>query len=150
MEDDLKILKVWYLNNHLDLPQIWNLSLGDLTRIQNSLQWRIPPMEDALNLWEVEYLSNHLLDLPQLLNLSQGTKPELKISVIKTTSDGKLPQVETKIENYMKSKTTLKHFWPSARPPHPNQRNFSAHMSEKSPLNISPNRKEVIPKVLEP
>ena len=74
-------------------------------------------MEDALNLWEVEYLSNHLLDLPQLLNLSQGTKPELKISVIKTTSDGKLPQVETKIENYMKSKTTLKHAWPSNRPP---------------------------------
>ena len=117
MEDDLKILKVWYLNNQLDLPQIWNLSLGDLTRIQNSLQWRIPPMEDALNLWEVEYLSNHLLDLPQLLNLSQGTKPELKISVIKTTSDGKLPQVETKIENYMKSKTTLKHAWHFAWPP---------------------------------
>ena len=128
MEDDLKILKVWYLNNQLDLPQIWNLSLGDLTRIQNSLQWRIPPMEDALNLWEVEYLSNHLLDLPQLLNLSQGTKPELKISVIKTTSDGKLPQVETKIENYMKSKTTLKHAWPSAGPPSKPVEFFSAHV----------------------
>ena len=34
MEDDLKILKVEYLSNHWsDFPQIWNLSLGDQTKI---------------------------------------------------------------------------------------------------------------------
>ena len=46
MEDDLKILKVEYLSNHwLDLPQILNWSLGDQTKIQNTLneddlQWK--------------------------------------------------------------------------------------------------------------
>jgi hypothetical protein len=34
MEDDLKILKVEYLSNHLsDPPQILNLSSGDQTKI---------------------------------------------------------------------------------------------------------------------
>ena len=38
MEDDLKILKVDYLsNNRSYLPQILSLSLGDLTKIQDSL-----------------------------------------------------------------------------------------------------------------
>ena len=37
MEDDLKILKVEYLSNHWsDLPQIFNLSLGDQTKIKNA------------------------------------------------------------------------------------------------------------------
>ena len=32
MEDDFKILKLEYLNNHwMDLSQSWNLSLGDQT-----------------------------------------------------------------------------------------------------------------------
>ena len=34
MEDDLTILKMEYLCNHwLDLTQIWNLSLGDQTKL---------------------------------------------------------------------------------------------------------------------
>ena len=34
MEDELKILDVEYLSNHwMDLAQIWNLSLGDQTKI---------------------------------------------------------------------------------------------------------------------
>ena len=47
MEDDLKILKVEYLNNHwLDHPQITNVSSGDQTEIKSSqieddLQWMI-------------------------------------------------------------------------------------------------------------
>ena len=41
MEDNLKILKVEYLSNHLlDHTQILNLK---------SLTWRRPPMEDNLN-----------------------------------------------------------------------------------------------------
>ena len=38
MEDDLKILKVEYLSNQsLDLPQIFNLSLVDQTKMEYSL-----------------------------------------------------------------------------------------------------------------
>ena len=37
MEDDLKILKVEYLSNHLsDFLQILNLSLGDQNKIKNA------------------------------------------------------------------------------------------------------------------
>ena len=37
MEDDLKILKIEYLSNFWsDLPQIWNLNLGDQTKIDNA------------------------------------------------------------------------------------------------------------------
>ena len=47
MEDDLKIWKVEYISKHLsDFPQIWNLVLGDQTKINNAwyeddLQWKI-------------------------------------------------------------------------------------------------------------
>jgi hypothetical protein len=47
MEDDLKMWKVEYLTNHwLDLTQIWNLSYWDQTKVQKSIKWRRPPMED--------------------------------------------------------------------------------------------------------
>ena len=37
MEEDLKMLKVEYLNNHwLEFSQILNLSLGDQTKIKNA------------------------------------------------------------------------------------------------------------------
>ena len=50
MEDNLKILKVEYLSNHLlDHTQILNLSLVDQTIFYKSLKWRWPPMEDNLN-----------------------------------------------------------------------------------------------------
>ena len=47
MEDDLKILKVEYLSNHLlDHTLILNLSLDDQTKFYNALKWRQPPMEE--------------------------------------------------------------------------------------------------------
>jgi hypothetical protein len=58
MEDNLNILKVEYLSNHLFL----NLSLDDQTIS--------PANEDEGE--KVEYLSNLLLDLPQILNSSLG------------------------------------------------------------------------------
>ena len=60
MEEDVKILKIEYLNNHRsDLPQILKLSLGDQTKMENTsneddLLWkttfyrRRPSMEDNL------------------------------------------------------------------------------------------------------
>ena len=57
MEDNLNILKVKYLSNHL----------LDHTQIQKR---RRPPMEDNLNILKVEYLSNRFLDHTQILNLS--------------------------------------------------------------------------------
>ena len=41
MEDEIKIIKVEDLsNNLLDLLQLLNLSLGDLTKIEDDLQWK--------------------------------------------------------------------------------------------------------------
>jgi hypothetical protein len=38
MEDNLKILSIEYVSNHLlDLPQTLNLSSGDQTKIKNAL-----------------------------------------------------------------------------------------------------------------
>ena len=63
MEEDLKILIVEYLSNHLlNHAQILNLSLDDQTIFYNSFKWRRPPMEEDLKILNVEYLSNHLLD----------------------------------------------------------------------------------------
>ena len=71
MEDDLKILKVKYLSNHLlDHTQILNLSLDDQTIFYKFLKWRLPQMEDDLKILKVKYLSYQLLDHTQLLNLS--------------------------------------------------------------------------------
>ena len=51
MEDDLKILKVEYLSNHLlDHTQILNLSLDDQIILYKFFKWRQPPMEDDLQL----------------------------------------------------------------------------------------------------
>ena len=47
MKDDLNILKVEYLINHWsDLPQIWNISSEEQTKIKNvwnedNLQWNV-------------------------------------------------------------------------------------------------------------
>ena len=49
MEDDLKIFKVEYLNNHLmDRTQLLNISLDDQIIFYKSLKWRRPPMEEDL------------------------------------------------------------------------------------------------------
>ena len=51
MEDDLKILKVEYISNHLlDLTQILNLSLDDQIILYKFFKWRRPSMEDDLQL----------------------------------------------------------------------------------------------------
>ena len=52
-------------------------------------------MEDELNILKIEYLSNHLSDLPQILNLSSGdqTKKENEDDLQqRLTSHGRLPQ----------------------------------------------------------
>ena len=49
MEDDLKALKVKYLNNHLlAYTQMLNLSLDDQTLFPKSSKWRRPPMDENL------------------------------------------------------------------------------------------------------
>ena len=84
IEDDLKILKVEYLSNHLlDHTQILNLSLYDQTL---SFQWRWPPMEDNLKISKVEYLSNRLLDHTQILNLDLGDQSNVFKSKFQTQS----------------------------------------------------------------
>ena len=48
-QDNLKILKVEYLSNHLlNHSQIFNLSLDDQAIFYKSLKWRQPLMEDDL------------------------------------------------------------------------------------------------------
>ena len=79
MEDDLKLLKVEYLHNYwLDLPQIFNLSRVDQTKIEYCLKWRWPPMEDNLKILNVEYLNKYWSDLPQILNLSLGNQTKIE------------------------------------------------------------------------
>ena len=71
MEDDLKIVKVKYLNNRwFDLIQILNLSYRDQTKVYRSFRLKMTPMEDDLKILKVEHLSNHWSDLIQILNLS--------------------------------------------------------------------------------
>ena len=75
MEDDLKLLKVEYLSNHLlDQTQILNLSLNDQTIFCNSVKLRRPPMEDNIKILKVEYLSNRSLDHTQILKLASGNQ----------------------------------------------------------------------------
>ena len=70
-EDDLKILNLEYLSNHLlDATLIWNFSLDDQTLLYKSLKWRQPQMENDLKILKVEHLSNRLLDHTQIWNLS--------------------------------------------------------------------------------
>ena len=69
MEDNLKMLKVEYISNHLlDHTQILNLILDDQTIFYKCLTLRQSPMEDNLKIFKVEYLSDHLLDHSQICN----------------------------------------------------------------------------------
>ena len=66
MKEDLKILKVEYISNHvLDHSQILNLNLDD--HFYQICKWRRPSMEDDLKKLKVKYLSNQLLDHTQIL-----------------------------------------------------------------------------------
>ena len=63
MEDDLKILKMEYLIDHLlDPTQISNLSLFCQTIMYKSFKRRRLPIEDNLQLLKVEYLINYSMD----------------------------------------------------------------------------------------
>ena len=56
MEDDLQILTVEYLRDHLwGLPQILSLCFGD----QIKTKLLISAMKDDLKILKVEYLSSH-------------------------------------------------------------------------------------------
>ena len=71
MEDDLKILKVENLSNHLlDHTNFFNLSLVDKAILCKSFKWGWSSMEDDTKILKVEYLGNHLLDHIKILNLS--------------------------------------------------------------------------------
>ena len=70
MEEDLKILKVEHLCNHLlDQTLILNLGLNEPTIFYKSLKERSPLMEEDLKILKVEFLRNHLLNQTQILNL---------------------------------------------------------------------------------
>jgi hypothetical protein len=49
-------------------------------------------MEDDLKMLKVEYLSNHSLDHPQILNLRSGDQTKIKMLDMKTTSNGRQPK----------------------------------------------------------
>ena len=73
MEDDLKILNVEYLSNRwTDLTQIWNLILGDQTKVNKFFKWRWLLTEDDLKILDLEYFSNHWTDLTKIGNSSLG------------------------------------------------------------------------------
>ena len=56
----------------------FKLKLRGQNQNQKWLKWWRPPMEDDLRILKVEYLSDHWLDLPQILNLCSGDQTELK------------------------------------------------------------------------
>ena len=58
----------------LDHTQILNLDLGDQIKFFKYFKWRRPPMEEVLKIFKVEYLSNHLLDLPKILSLTSDVQ----------------------------------------------------------------------------
>ena len=55
-------------------------------------------MEDDLKILKVEYLSNHWLDLPQILNLSSGDQTKSKNELIKMFSNGRRPLMEDDLQ----------------------------------------------------
>ena len=116
MEDDLK----WKRTSNGSRPQIeddlkWKTtSNGRQPPIEDDRQWKMtskqripngrqPPMEVDSQLKKtsnarrpkiskVEYLSNHRLDLPQILNPSLGGQSKINLLEMKTTSNGRRPQ----------------------------------------------------------
>ena len=46
--------------------------------MHESQKRRQPPMEEDLKILKVEYLSNHWLDFPQILNLGLGDQTKIK------------------------------------------------------------------------
>ena len=60
MEDDLKIIKLDYLSNHLlDHTQILNLSCDNQPVFYKTFKWRWPTIEDVIKILKAKYLSNY-------------------------------------------------------------------------------------------
>ena len=66
----------------------FKLKLRGPNQNQKSSKGRRPPMEDDLKILKVEFLSNHWLDLSQILNLSIGNWTKI------TCLNGRQPPVE--------------------------------------------------------
>ena len=59
-EEKLQNIYKRNLSHHrLDHTQIYNLSIGDQTKVYKCFKGRQPPMEDDTKILKVEYLSNH-------------------------------------------------------------------------------------------
>ena len=94
MEDDLKILKMEYISNHLlNHSQIRNSSLDDQTVFYKSLKWRRHQKEDDFKILKREKLHNQLLSHIQNLNLSLDEQT-LDNLHWKTISNGRRPPME--------------------------------------------------------
>ena len=76
---------------------------------------RLPLMEEDLEISKIEYLSNHWLDRPQILNLSSGDQTKVNFFEIKITFNGRWPLMEEDLKIPKISATAgrifLK-FWP--------------------------------------
>ena len=106
MKDNLKILKVKYISNHLlDNTQIWNLSLDDqiiflqIFEMKTTCNGRGSPIENNLKILKVDYLSNHnigsylnsklKLRRPNHISTNLWNEDDLQW---KRTSNGRQPQ----------------------------------------------------------
>ena len=114
MEDNLKIWKIEYLSSKWsDFPQILNTSSWDQAIVKKgfnedniqmkmTFKWRRPLMEADLKIWEIEYLSNHWSDLPQILNISSWDQIEFTKGLNeddlqwKMTYNGRWPKIKKK------------------------------------------------------
>ena len=88
IEDDLKILKVEYLNNlFLDHTQILNSSLNVQTIFCQSYKWRLPPMEEDIIsqqplIWSYSTFKikliwpNHILSILEMKTTSNGRRAQ--------------------------------------------------------------------------
>jgi hypothetical protein len=56
----------------------FKLKLMGPNKIENCLKRRLPQMEDELKILKMEFLSNRLSDLPQILNLGLWEKNKIK------------------------------------------------------------------------
>jgi hypothetical protein len=111
-EDDLKwkmtsngrlsqISKVKYLSNYWsDLPQILNLGLYDQRELCKCFKWRRPQMEDDRK-WKTTSNIKSVISQQLLVGSSPNfklrllcPKRTLQMFQMKTTSDGRWPQVE--------------------------------------------------------
>ena len=71
----------------------FKLKLRGLNQNRKCLKWRQPPKESDLKILKVKYISNPWPNLPQILNLSSVDKNKINMLEMKTTSNGRRPQI---------------------------------------------------------